>query len=239
MNDESKRAAGYAVHLFTASGAAVAFLALRAALDAAFPLMFFWLGVALIIDGIDGTFARAARVGETAPIFDGAILDLVIDFLTYVLVPMVAVWKSDLMPESWAFWLGALVVTASALYFADTRMKTKDHWFRGFPALWNVFAFYLFAFAPPAWLAAAMMLAGTAAMFAPVVFVHPMRVVKLRALTLAVCGVWAACALAALYYGFPSPLWVRLGLAATALYVVALPLARSSIWAESDGSSSD
>jgi phosphatidylcholine synthase len=237
MQKGSKRAAGYAVHLFTASGAAVAFLALRAALEGAFPLMFFWLGVALLIDGIDGSFARAARVQETAPIFDGAILDLVIDFLTYVLVPMVAVWKSGLLPETWAFWLGVVVVTASALYFADTRMKTKDNWFRGFPALWNVFAFYVFAFQPPASLTGAAMLAGSAAMFAPVVFVHPLRVVKLRALTLAVCGVWAVCALAALYHGFPSPLWVRLGLAATALYVVGLPFARASVWAEEPSSS--
>lgn len=232
QDKDSSRLAGYAVHLFTASGAAVALLALRAAVGGAFVEMFVWLGVALVIDGVDGSLARAARVEQTAPVFDGAILDLVVDFLTYVLIPMVAVWKSDLMPESWSFWLGVGVVTASALYFADTRMKTKDNWFRGFPAIWNVFVFYLFLFHPPAWLCAASILVAAAAMFAPVVFVHPMRVVRLRWLTLAVCGVGCLFAAAALAMDFVTPLWVRLGLAACGLYVLALPFARSSPWAE-------
>lgn len=230
--EDKRRVAGYAVHLFTASGAAVALLALRAALAGDFVAMFLWLGVALFIDGIDGTFARAAHVSETAPIIDGAILDLVVDFLTYVLVPVIAIWRSPLMPELWSFTLGLVVVVASALYFSDTRMKTSDNWFRGFPAIWNVLAFYLFAFQPPPLVCAAIILVATAAMFAPVVFVHPMRVKKLRTLTLAVCAAGSGLALAALYYGFDSPLWVRLGLAAAALYVVALPLTRASIWAE-------
>ena len=112
-------------------------------------------------------------------------LDLVVDFLTYVLVPVVALWRSDLMPAPVAFWIGLIVVIASALYFADTRMKTRDHWFRGFPALWNVFVFYLFVFKPPWPLSAALTLIATAAMFAPVVFVHPLRVKQLRRVTIA------------------------------------------------------
>ena len=108
------------------------------------PICFAWLGLALFIDGVDGTLARFAKVSETAATIDGAILDLVVDFLTYVLVPVVALWRSDLMPSTVAFWIGLVVVIASALYFADTRMKTNDYWFRGFPAIWNVFAFYLF-----------------------------------------------------------------------------------------------
>lgn len=234
MNDGSKRFAGYAVHLFTASGAAVALLALRAALEGAFAAMFLWLGAALIIDGVDGTFARAARVTETAPMFDGVILDLVVDFLSYVLIPMVALWKSDLMPQDWSFWLGAAVVTASALYFADTRMKTKDNWFRGFPAIWNVLVFYLFVFRPPAVASAAIVLCATAAMFAPIVFVHPMRVVRLRWLTLAVVAFGSALALAALAMNFDTPLWLRAGLALCGLYALALPFARSSPWADSE-----
>lgn len=231
---DTSRLAGYAVHLFTASGAAVALLALRAAIEGSFVVMFLWLGVALVIDGVDGTFARAARVEQTAPVIDGVILDLVVDFLTYVLIPVVAVWKSDLMPESWSFWLGAIVVTASALYFSDTRMKTKDNWFRGFPAIWNVFVFYLFVFHPPAWLAVVLILVATAAMFAPIVFVHPMRVVRLRWLTLAVVGVGSALGLAALAMNFATPLWIKAGLAACGLYALALPLSRSSPWADFD-----
>ena len=104
--------------------------------------------LAIFIDGIDGTLARAARVTETAATINGASLDLIIDFLTYVVAPVVAVWRSDLMPTSVAFWIGLVVTIASALYFADTRMKTADNWFRGFPALWNVFVLLSLRFSP-------------------------------------------------------------------------------------------
>jgi phosphatidylcholine synthase len=228
----ARQSAGYAVHAFTASGAAVAMLALYAAMDGAIVAMFGWLALALFIDGVDGSFARAAKVKDTAPIIDGAVLDFVIDFLTYVVVPVVALWRSDLMPQSWSLTLSVIVVTASALYFSDTRMKTADNWFRGFPALWNVLVFYLFVFRPPATVSVAVTLVATAAMFAPVVFVHPMRVAKLRALTLVVCALWSLFAAAALWSGFATPLWARIGLAVCALYVLALPLMRASPWAE-------
>ena len=99
-------------------------VALTAAIERDFPACFAWLGLALVIDGVDGTLARAARVTETAATIDGVVLDLVVDFLTYVLVPVVALWRSDLMPTPVAFWMGLIVTIASALYFADTRMKT-------------------------------------------------------------------------------------------------------------------
>ena len=146
-------AAGFSVHLFTASGGAVAVLALYAAIERNFAACFAWLGLALFIDGIDGTLARAARVQVTAASIDGTVLDLVIDFLTYVLVPVVALWRSDLMPTEASFWIGLVVTIASALYFADTRMKTDDLWFRGFPATWNIVVFYLFVLRPP-WVSA-------------------------------------------------------------------------------------
>ena len=126
------RAAGFSVHLFTASGGAVAVLALYAAIERNFAICFAWLGLALFIDGIDGTLARAAKVQITAATIDGTVLDLVVDFLTYVLVPVIALWRSDLMPTQASFWIGLVVTIASALYFADTRMKTDDLWFRGF-----------------------------------------------------------------------------------------------------------
>ena len=153
-------AAGFLVHVLTASGGAVALLALYAAIERDFPATFGWLGLAMFIDGVDGSLARAARVTETAATIDGVILDLVIDFLAYVVAPVVALWRSDLMPTSVAFWIGLIVTIASALYFADTRMKTADHWFRGFPALWNVVVFYLFVLRPPWPIGAAAMLIG-------------------------------------------------------------------------------
>ena len=226
------QAAGFSVHLFTASGGAVAVLGLYAAIERDFAACFAWLGLALFIDGIDGTLARAARVRVTAATINGEILDLVVDFLTYVLVPVVALWRSDLMPTEVSFWIGLVVTIASALYFADTRMKTDDLWFRGFPATWNILVFYLFALRPP-WPASAAFLLGAAGlMFAPVVFVHPLRVRKLRRLTVFMTVAWFLLAAAAIVEKLtPSP-WVSGGLIATAVYFLGLPLLRHSPWAD-------
>lgn len=228
----ARRAAAMAVHLFTASGAAVALLALKAAIERDFPACFAWLGVALFIDGVDGSLARAARVTEAASVIDGVILDLVVDFLTYVLIPVVAIWQSDLMPAPLSLGLGALVTFASALYFADTRMKTGDHWFRGFPALWNVVAIYLFVLRPPAAVSALLMLVGSAAMFAPIVFVHPLRVKQLRPLTIAASVAFFALSGVAIVQGFDAAFWVKAGFVVVAVYFFALPLMRASPWAE-------
>ena len=225
------KAAGFSVHVFTASGGAVAVLALYAAIERHFAISFAWLGLALFIDGIDGTLARAARVHETAATIDGVVLDLVIDFLTYVLVPVVALWRSDLMPTEASFWIGLVVVIASALYFADTRMKTDDLWFRGFPAAWNVLVLYLFVLRPPWLVSAAILLVAAGLMFAPIVSIHPLRVVRLRVLTIIVTLSWFAFAAAAILYDLFPPLWVVAGLVATAAYFLALPLLRHSPWA--------
>ena len=226
------QAAGFSVHLFTASGGAVAVLALYAAIERDFAACFAWLGLALFIDGIDGTLARAARVQVTAATIDGEVLDLVVDFLTYVLVPVAALWRSDLMPSEASFWIGLIVTIASALYFADTRMKTDDLWFRGFPATWNILVFYLFVLRPP-WPASAVVLLGAAAlMFAPVVFVHPLRVRQFRRFTVFMAIAWFVFAAAAIVEKLaPSP-WAKWGLIVTAVYFLALPLLRHSPWAE-------
>jgi phosphatidylcholine synthase len=228
----ARRAAAFAVHLFTASGVVVAMLALDAAIERDFPACFAWLGAALFIDGIDGTLARAAHVREVAGAIDGVVLDLVVDFLTYVVTPIVAIWRSDLMPAPLAFWLGVIVTFASALYFADTRMKTGDYWFRGFPAIWNVVAIYLFVLRPPVLVSAALMILGSAAMFAPVVFVHPLRVKKLRAVTIAASLAFFAFSATAIWQGFNTTNLVKLGFVAVALYFFSLPFLRHSPWAE-------
>jgi len=189
-------AIGWLVHLFTASGAALALLALLAAIDRQFTLMFWLLGAALFVDGVDGALARRFRVAETTPEIDGATLDLVVDFLTYVFTPVVAILRADLLPRLWALGLGMIVVVGSALYFADRRMKTPDNWFRGFPTLWNVVAFYLLVFRPPAFVVVAALLAGIYPVFAPIVFVHPVRVRQWRGVTLTALAVWVAAALA-------------------------------------------
>ncbi len=229
---KARRATAFAVHGFTASGVIVALLALRAAIELDFPACFAWLGVALFIDGIDGSLARAARVHETAGPIDGVVLDLVVDFLTYVITPVVAIWRSGLIPDPYGFWLGALVTFASVLYFADTRMKTGDYWFRGFPAIWNVVALYVFVLRPPAPVIGALMVLGSAAMFAPVVFVHPLRVKKLRAVTIAASLAFFGFSGVAIWQRFDASPLVKVGLVAIAIYFLGLPLLRHSPWAE-------
>ncbi len=227
-----RRAAGFSVHVFTASGGAVALLALYAAIERDFAACFAWLGLALFIDGIDGTLARAAKVTETAARIDGVVLDLVIDFLTYVLVPVIALWRSDLMPTQVSFWLGLVVTLASTLYFADASMKTRDYWFRGFPAIWNVAVLYLFVLRLPWQASAAILILGTIGMFVPVVFVHPLRVVKLRALTIVVTMGWFGIASAAIAANFQVGWAIKLGFLAVAGYFLALPFFRHSPWAD-------
>jgi phosphatidylcholine synthase len=228
----TRRAAAFSVHLFTASGGAVALLALYAAIERDFPACFAWLGVALFIDGVDGTLARVARVKEAAGAIDGVVLDLVVDFLTYVLVPIVALWRSDLMSAATSFWLGLLVIFASTLYFADTRMKTSDYWFRGFPALWNVLALYLFVLRPPGAVCAAALILGSGAMFLPIVFVHPLRVQKLRALNIAVSLAFFALSAVAIAQKLEVEAWVKLGFVGVAAYFLALPFFRHSPWVD-------
>jgi phosphatidylcholine synthase len=227
-----RNAAGFSVHVLTASGGAVALLALYAAIERDFSATFAWLGLAMFIDGIDGTLARAARVTETAATIDGTILDLIVDFLTYVVAPVVALWRSDLMPTAVAFWIGLIVTIASALYFADTRMKTEDNWFRGFPALWNVFVLYLFVFRLPWLVNAAAMLIAAALMFAPVVFVHPLRVLKMRVWTIAATIAWFVFATLSIWDNLAPGFWVKTGLVVTAIYFLGLPFLRHSPWAQ-------
>src|SRR6516162_5147461 len=129
-------AAAFAVHMFTACGAACALLALTAAVAGEWPKMFAWLGIALIIDGVDGTMARRLQVAEVLPRWSGDTLDFVVDFATYVFVPAHAMAASGLLPRPFGLGLGLIVTVSGALYFADRRMKTADSYFRGFPALW-------------------------------------------------------------------------------------------------------
>ena len=210
----------------------MAVLALYAAIERNFPTCFAWLGLALFIDGIDGTLARAAQVQMTAASIDGVVLDLVIDFLTYVLVPVVALWRSDLMPTEASFWIGLIVTIASALYFADTRMKTDDLWFRGFPATWNIVVLYLFILRPP-WIVSA---GHSAWRGRPDVHADRLRASlagrELRGLTIAISLAWFALAAVAIVEKLRPSDWIVWGLIATAAYFLALPLMRRSPWAD-------
>src|SRR6202451_4753068 len=191
------RAAAFAVHVFTACGAACALLALIAAVSADWPKMFVWLGVALVIDGVDGSFARRLRTAELLPRWSGDVLDLVVDILTYVFVPAYAIATGGLLPQVLAIPLGALIVITGSLYFADRQMKTNDYYFRGFPALWNVAAFYLFLLKLPPWLGALAVVVLAALTFVPMHVVHPIRIQHLRGLTVGALIAWVLLAIIA------------------------------------------
>jgi phosphatidylcholine synthase len=172
----SQRLAAWSVHLFTASGAVLALLALLAVERGAFDEALLWLFAALVVDGIDGTFARAAQVKERAPRIDGDVLDLVIDYLTYVFVPTLFMMRAALIPEALALPLGALIQLSALYVFARRDMKTDDGYFQGFPALWNVIALYLYATSARPEIGAVAVVLFAAMSFAPVQVVHPFRV---------------------------------------------------------------
>jgi len=222
----SSAVAAFAVHVLTASGAACALIALKAAVAAQWPKMFAWLGAALVIDGIDGSLARRVRTAEVLPRWSGDVLDFVVDFTTYVFVPAYAMVSSGLLPQSIALALGLIVIVTAALYFADRQMKTSDYYFRGFPALWNLVAFYLFVLKPAPWLAAAAVLLLAALTFAPLHFVHPVRVPRWRPLNVAVLLLWGVLAVCALMQNLAPPVWTAVLLAAIAIYFVVAGLVR-------------
>ena len=217
------RALAFLVHIFTALGAALGLLALIAAVRDEWALMFLWLGLALLVDGIDDYY-RALHVAERVPRWSGETLDLVIDFITYVFVPAYAIVGSGIMPLSLGLPAAFAIVMTGALYFADGNMKTEDNHFRGFPAVWNVIAFYLLLLKPPGWAAAAVIAALAVLTFVPVKFVHPFRVRRLRAVTIAVLGFWAVLASVALLNDLAPGVWVAAGLCAAALYFLVIGL---------------
>jgi phosphatidylcholine synthase len=208
----------FAIHIFTACGAALGFLALVLATGEQWAGMFFCLGLAVIVDGVDGPLARAFNVATLLPRWSGDTLDLVVDFVTYVFVPAYAISASGLLPDALALPAGVVVVLTGALYFADRDMKTRDNYFRGFPAVWNVIAFYLYILQPPAWIAAVSIFAFAALTFIPVKFVHPFRVTRLRALSLALLAIWAVLALIAVADNLEPGWWVRGGLSLIGIY---------------------
>jgi phosphatidylcholine synthase len=214
------RASAFGVHLFTAVGAALALAALINAAAAQWTAMFVCLGGALIIDGIDGTLARYLKVRETLPRWSGDVLDLVVDFVTYVFVPAYAIAAGSFMPSPFAWLAGMVIVITGAVYFADREMKFLDNYFRGFPALWNVVALYLFVLRPPALLSFAIVIALGALTFAPLKFLHPVRVHQHRILNMAVLLVWSILAVVAILSELAPGTWVKVGLLITAAYFI-------------------
>jgi phosphatidylcholine synthase len=216
----TSRVAAFSVHILTAMGAGLALLALLEAVREHWAAMFAWLGLALVIDGLDGPIARRVNVEAVQPNWSGEVLDLVVDFVTYVFVPAYGIAASGLLLPIAAPLLGAGIVVSGALYFADRRMKTADNHFRGFPALWNAAAFYLFLLHPSPLVSTLGIAALIVLTFVPIYVLHPVRVKRLRSLNLLLIAVWAALAILTIAKDFNVAMPVTAALCAIALYVI-------------------
>lgn len=218
-----------AVHLLTATGAVFAMLAMLAAVQSKWDLMFLWLVVAFAVDGIDGPLARKYDVKQYAPQFDGVLLDLIIDYLTYVFIPAFALFASGLLP-GWTGWFAIIVITfTSAMYFADTRMKTKDNSFSGFPGCWNMLIIVIFAIEPNFWISIALIAALATAMFLPLKFIHPVRTERWRTLSLPIALAWTFFAGWAAWVDFHPESWAHWGLVLTSIYLTFAGIAQQII----------
>lgn len=214
------------VHLLTATGAVFAMLAMLAAVDAKWSLMFVWLVVAFAVDGVDGPLARHYHVKRYAAQFDGVLLDLIIDYLTYVFIPAFALFKSGLM-SGWTGWFAIIVITfASAMYFADTRMKTKDNSFSGFPGCWNMLVLVIFALEPSHWTSLVLVTLLAIAMFLPLKFIHPVRTERWRKVSLPIALAWTFFAGWAAWVDFHPQSWAHWGLIVTSVYLLFVGIAQ-------------
>lgn len=180
----------WVVHLYTASGAVVGFLALYFIEQGKFPQAFWLMSLAVFIDATDGTLARLARVKESIPWFDGDRLEDIVDYLNYVVVPCLLFLRADLVPERPALALAALVLLASAYGFCQKEAKTPDYFFLGFPSYWNIVAFYFYVLRTPPSLNAFLIVAFSVLVFVPIKYVYPSRTPTLRGVTVSLGVLW-------------------------------------------------
>ena len=194
-NVDKDKIAAWAVHGFTASGIVLGFLSVVAILNNDQVAAFLWLGLALLVDGIDGTLARKAKVNENTPTIDGSALDNVIDYFTYVIIPALMIYWFVMVPEGWSIICSAAILAASCYTFANINQKTQDFYFSGFPALWNIVVLYFYIIGTSPWLNFWVIVILIILTFIPIKYVHPLRVQSLRNVTLPFTVLWAATSL--------------------------------------------
>ncbi len=176
-------ALAWLTHAYTASGAGLAFLSLVAVTAGRIREAFVWLVIALGVDSSDGVLARAVRIKERLPQIDGAHLDDIVDYLTYVFIPVFLLYDTGSLPASWGLAAVFAVLICSVIAFSKSDAKTPDHFFTGFPSYWNVLAFYLYAFGGPPELNAAILLVFCVLIFVRIGYVYPSRTTTLRPVT--------------------------------------------------------
>lgn len=223
----SGRLRAASVHILTAIGAVLALLALQAAHHADWQMMFVWLGIALIVDAIDGPLARLFDVKAVLPRFSGERLDLIIDYLTYVAIPAFVLTETNLLPEAFQLPAAIAILLSGLFHVSDVNSKTEEGFFVGFPAVWNIVLLYLFVLGLPPIVALAVVGGLVLLTFVPILYVHPFRVGRLRILTGLVTLAWMVVAAVAVANPFPSARWVQITLLAVAAYFAAVGLSRS------------
>jgi phosphatidylcholine synthase len=217
-----RRVLAYAVHALTASGAVIGLLALDSTARHAWKDALLWMALGTLVDAVDGALARAADVKRWAPRIDGALLDNVVDYLGFVVVPAFFLAETGLLAGGW---LGpAAICLASAYQFAQTDAKTPDHYFKGFPSYWNLLALYLHVFGTPPEVNLALVLALAVLVFVPIRYIYPSRTVPLRRTTLTLGILWAASVAATLLLLPDPPAWLPLASLAYVAYYVGASL---------------
>jgi phosphatidylcholine synthase len=181
----------WAVHLLTASGALLGFLTIAATAEGDYRRAFLWMAVATAVDSADGALARAAHVKERLPTFNGARLDDIVDYLTFVFAPAYLVYHARLAPDSLVIVVVTAMLLSSAYGFSQEAAKTADHYFTGFPSYWNIIVFYLVVLAAPPLLNAAVLIALAVLVFVPIAYIYPSRTPTLRAPTITLGLAWA------------------------------------------------
>ena len=184
--------AAWAVHGFTASGAVLGFLAIISIFNNDLVGAFLWLGLALLIDGLDGSLARKIGVTDKTPNIDGYALDLVIDYLNYVIIPALMIYWFQFVPPGWEIYIPAGIVAVSLYTFANINMKTSDYYFSGWPAIWNILVLYFYILGTNLWINLIVIIILYILTFVPIKFVHPLRVKNLRNYTIFATVLWGA-----------------------------------------------
>ena len=196
----------WCVHAYTASGAVMGLAGVMAVVAGDYRQAFVWMFVATFVDGTDGVLARAARVKERTPGFDGARLDDIVDYVTFVFLPAFLLVHAGFFPPGAGLAVAAAMLLASAYGFASIDAKTSDNYFTGFPSYWNIVALYIAVLGLPAWGNAAMVLAFAALIFVRIGYVYPTRTPALRRTTLALMAAWGVMLLAIIWW-MPAPPW--------------------------------
>ena len=184
------KAPSYLVHIFTALGVVFGFLALLATVDGKIPEAFLWLAFALFVDGVDGTLARAVNVKQNTPEIDGAILDNIIDYLNYVVVPVFIFYSLGMAPEQYLLLSCIAILLVSCFTFINTNIKTDDFYFSGFPAIWNIVVLYFYILESSEFTNLIFVILFCVLTFIPFKYVHPFRVVEFRKITLMITSIW-------------------------------------------------